>query len=309
MHWDDFETLLAIAETGSLSGAARHLKVSHATIFRRLGDIEKRLGVLLFERSRRGYLPTQAGEELAATAREIEARVLAAERRVVGRDLQPRGAVWVTTTDSLFAGLLAPLFAQFQQEYPGILLDIAVSNQPLNLTRREADVAIRASKAPPDHLVGRKLVDIGMAVYGRRADFKEGVGELKDLAWVGPGARLLDQPLRDWMFEQGYDHHCQFRVDTLIGMLNGIKAGLGVAVLPCYLGDHEPELIQLTDPIEPLSYQLWFLFHPDLRGVARINSLLDYMTAAIREQKERIAGTNRKPLNQDEHLNDQPDHY
>lgn len=279
-----------------MSGAARHLKVSHATIFRRLGDIEKRLGVLLFERSRRGYLPTQAGEELAATAREIEARVLAAERRVVGRDLQPRGAVWVTTTDSLFAGLLAPLFADFRQEYPGISLDVAVSNQPLNLTRREADVAIRASKAPPDHLVGRKLVDIGMAVYGRVDQFSEAEPvALRELNWVGPGTRLMDQPLREWMFEEGYDSLCHFRVDTLIGMLNGIKAGLGVAVLPCYLGDHESDLVQLTDPIEPLSYQLWFLFHPDLRGVARINSLLDYMTQAVRQQKERIAGTYRSP--------------
>ncbi|WP_404419896.1 LysR family transcriptional regulator [Marinospirillum sp.] len=281
---------MAIAETGTLSGAARQLQVSHATIFRRLGEIEKRLGVLLFHRSRTGYLPTQAGEELAATARDIQASVLAAERRVAGRDLQPSGSVWITTTDSLLAGLLAPLFYEFRCEYPHIILDVAVSNQPFNLSKREADVAIRASNAPPDKLVGRKLVDIGMAVYGLKSDYPQGVDSLHELPWVGPGARLMDQPLREWMVAQGYDDYCHFRVDTLIGMLSGVKAGSGVAVLPCYLADGEADLVQLTDPIEPLSYQLWFLFHPDLRGVARINSLLDFMTEAVRRHDQRLAG-------------------
>ncbi|WP_245944344.1 LysR family transcriptional regulator [Marinospirillum perlucidum] len=293
IHWDDFETLLAIADTGSLSGAARELGVSHATIFRRLGEMEKRLGVLLFERSRRGYAPTQAGEDLAATAREIQASVLAVERKVAGRDLQPRGPIWVTTTDSLLAGLLAPLFVDFRQEFPEISLDIAVSNQPFNLTRREADVAIRASNSPPDHLVGRKLVEIGMAVYGRKSDYPQAVANLDEEPWVGPGARLMDQPLIDWMTDQGYDDLCYFRVDTLIGMLSAVKAGMGIAVLPCYLADYETDLIQLTDPIESLSYPLWFLLHPDLRGVARINSLLEFMTEAVRLQKKRLAGQPR----------------
>lgn len=281
---------MAIAESGSLSGAARQLQVSHATIFRRLGEIERRLGVLLFHRSRTGYLPTQAGEELASTARDIQAAVWSAERRVAGRDLQPSGSVWITTTDSLLAGLLAPIFYEFRCAYPQITLDVAVSNQPFNLSKREADVAIRASNAPPDKLVGRKLVNIGMAVYGLKADYPEGVSCLHELPWVGPGARLMDQPLREWMVAKGFDDQCHFRVDTLIGMLSGVKSGCGVAVLPCYLADGEADLVQLSNPIASLSYQLWFLFHPDLRGVARISSLLEYMTEAVRRHQDRLAG-------------------
>ncbi|MCH8531410.1 MAG: LysR family transcriptional regulator [Saccharospirillum sp.] len=282
--------MLAIAESGSLSGAARRLKVNHATIFRRLGDIEARIGTKLFERSRTGYSATPAGEELADSAREMEAFVLEAERRIVGRDLQPSGAVWVTTTDSMMAGLLSPLFARFRAKYPGVSLDVAVSNQLFNLTRREADVAIRPSNTPPEHLIGRKLAEIGMAIYGNKDGIKRLPEDPTTVEWVGPGSRLFDQPMRQWMTRQGVDAQCTFRVDTLIGMLSCVKAGLGVAPLPCYLADLEPDLVQLTDPIPSLNYGIWFLMHPDLRGVSRIQSLMAFMTEAIGEQKERLAG-------------------
>lgn len=290
IHWDDFETVLAIADAGSLSGAAAKLNVNHATVFRRLGDIEKRLGVALFERSRSGYAPTPSGEEVAATAREMEQHVLRIERRVVGRDLQPSGPVWLTTTDSLMSGFLAPLFAQFREQYPGIELDIAVSNQLFSLSKREADVAIRPSNAPPEDLVGRRLVDLGMAVYGPVDDRLPDDVSLQDRAWVGPGSRLLDQPLRQWMAEQGHDTRCHVRVDTLIGMQASVRAGLGVAVLPCYLADGDPNLKQLSNPIAELSYGLWFLTHPDLRGVARIRSLLEFMTEAVRARRDVLTG-------------------
>ncbi|TGG89998.1 LysR family transcriptional regulator [Natronospirillum operosum] len=297
VHWDDFETVLAIAETGSLSGAARRLKVNHATVFRRLGDIEKRLGVILFDRSRRGYKPTQAGEEMADTAARIEEEVISAARRIAGRDLQPAGAVWITTTDSLLAGLLSPLLGQFRQQYPDITLDIAVSHQLFNLTKREADVAIRPTNNPPENLVGRRLLDVGMAIYGaaelinQHAELTEGqVPGLHDLPWVGPGAHLTDLPMYDWMIDQQLEDLCHYRVDSVSGMLAGTRAGIGVSALPCYLADQHADLIQLTDPIPELTVGLWFLMHPDLRDVARIRSLLDFTTDTVRLQSERLAG-------------------
>ena len=129
-----------------------------------------------------------------------------------------------------------------------------------------------------------------MAVYGHKSLIDINALDLHQQPWVGPGSRLFDEPMRQWMAEQGYDEHCAFRVDTLIGMLSSVKAGVGVSVLPCYLADGEPELIQLSDPIPQLSYGLWFLMHPDLRGVSRIQSLMDFMTGAVREQTARLAG-------------------
>ncbi|WP_417579305.1 LysR family transcriptional regulator [Nitrincola sp.] len=293
LAWNDFELVLAIATSGSLSGASRALGVSHATVFRRIGDIEQRLGVTLFERSRTGYRPTLAGEELADTAKVMDEAALAAERKVAGRDLEPSGEIWATTTDSLLMGLLTPLFMQFQHKYPGILLDVAVSNQLFNLTRREADVAIRPSNRPPENLIGRPLTPIGQAVYGHRSLGLTPGGMIETLAnqpWIGGGPRLQDAALSQWMDNNGLNEACVYRVDTLVSILSAVRSGMGLAVLPCYLAGDDADIVQLTDPIPELEYGLWFLMHPDLRGVVRIHALMDFLTEAIRAQKQRLAG-------------------
>ena len=137
--WDDYRTVMAVAQAGSLSGAARRLGVSHATVFRRLGEIERRIGARLFERSRTGYAPTIAGEDVLRAAVRIEAEVLGVERRIGGQDLRPSGTVRLTTTDTLLTGLLSPMLAAFRREHPEIALEVAVSNEVFDLTRREAD--------------------------------------------------------------------------------------------------------------------------------------------------------------------------
>lgn len=293
LAWDDFQIVLAIANNGSLSGASRALGVSHATIFRRLNEIERRIGVALFERSRSGYSPTLAGGELASKARVMEQAALDAERRVAGRDLEPEGEVWITTTDSLLMGLLSPLFTQFRAKYPGIVLDVAISNQLFDLTRRDADVAIRPSNQPPENLVGRPLTNIGQAIFGHRSLNVRAGASIKTLAkqpWILPGPRLQDRALKQWLDDNEIGISCVQRVDTLVGKLSAVQSQMGVAVLPCYLAEKDPSLVQLTDPIRELEYGLWFLMHPDLRGVVRINALLEFLTEAIRAQKERLNG-------------------
>jgi len=293
LAWNDFEIILAIATEGSLSGASRVLGVSHATVFRRLGEVEQRLGVTLFERSRTGYRPTLAGEELADTARIMDEAALAAERKVAGRDLEPSGEIYTTTTDSLLMGLLAPLFTQFQDKYPAIVLDVAVSNQLFNLTRREADVAIRPSNLPPDNLIGRRLATIGQAVYGHRSLGLTPGASIDTLAsqpWIGAGPRLQDSALDQWMTKHELKAACVYRVDTLVSILSAIRSRMGLAVLPCYLADNDPEIIQLSDPIPELEYGLWFLMHPDLRGVVKIHALKDFLMEAVQMQKQRLAG-------------------
>ncbi|SNY99114.1 LysR family transcriptional regulator [Halomonas sp. hl-4] len=293
LAWNDFEIILAIATEGSLSGASRVLGVSHATVFRRLGEVEQRLGVTLFERSRTGYRPTLAGEELADTARIMDEAALAAERKVAGRDLEPSGEIYTTTTDSLLMGLLAPLFTQFQDKYPAIVLDVAVSNQLFNLTRREADVAIRPSNLPPDNLIGRRLATIGQAVYGHRSLGLTPGASIDTLAsqpWIGAGPRLQDSALDQWMARHELKAACIYRVDTLVSILSAIRSRMGLAVLPCYLADNDPEIIQLSDPIPELEYGLWFLMHPDLRGVVKIHALKDFLMEAVQMQKQRLAG-------------------
>lgn len=277
IRWDDLQIVLAVAETGSLSGAGRRLKTSHATIFRRLADMERRLGVSLFNRTRSGYTQTAAGEDLATSAARIQAEILGAERRIAGQDLQLTGTIRVTTTDTLFSGLLAKLFAEFRQKYPEIELEVVISNQLHSLSRREADIAIRPTQNPTETLVGRRVHDIAQAVYGQHEQWRSirypiAVKDLSTQHWIGPDIHMGDAALEKWMTEGDRSTHCQYRLDSMLGMQAAVREGAGIAVLPCYIGDADKQLKRLSEPVSELTTQLWLLTHPDLRRVTRIRT-------------------------------------
>lgn len=291
LNWDDLRLILAISVAGSLSGAGRALGVSHATVFRRLGDIEERMGVKLFERSRRGYVATLAGEEAAAAARRIESEVLAVERRVAGRDLRPSGTVRVTTTDTLLIGLLSPVFTAFRKTYAEIELEVAVSNDLFSLSRREADVAVRPSSVLPEPLTGRKIATIAQAVYGHR-DYVTKTADGADLraaAWVGPDDTMGYRPLERWMRENGLAEVVRYRINTVLGMLAAVRDGAGLAVLPCYLADEDERLVRLGQTLPDLSTDLWLLTHPDLRDTVRVREFMTFVGEAVTAVSARLA--------------------
>jgi len=292
LAWDDLRLVLAIADAGTLSGAGRRLGLSHATLFRRLNGVEERLGVRLFDRARSGYSATLAGEEIAETARHVERRVQDVERRVVGRDLKPSGTVRVTTLDSLLIGFLAPVFAGFQAVHGGISLEVAISNQLFSLSKREADVAIRPTLAPDETLVGRKIGTLAFAVYGLR-DLACGRAHGSGFAgpWIGPDEAMVYPDLVAWMRQQGVDDRCRYRVDSVLGMYAAVGAGQGVAVLPCYLGDPDPSLVRLSEPVVEMATDLWILTHPDLRTSARVRALTGFVADAVKRKVALLAGS------------------
>lgn len=292
LAWDDLRLILAIVDSGTLSGAGRRLGLSHATLFRRLNGVEERLGVRLFDRARTGYSPTLAGEEMAETARHVERRVQDVERRVVGRDLKPSGTVRITTLDSLLVGILAPVFAGFQVEHADISLEVAVSNQLFSLSKREADVAIRPTLAPDETLLGRRIGSLAFAVYGRRdpAYRQECVSDLA-VPWIGPDEAMVYPELVAWMRKQGVDSRCRYRVDSVLGMYAAVRAGQGVAVLPCYLGDPDPSLVRLSAPVADVATDLWILTHPDLRKSARVRALTGFVANAVKRKGALLAGS------------------
>ncbi|MFB9866382.1 LysR family transcriptional regulator [Vreelandella sulfidaeris] len=285
VKWDDLQVVLAIAQTGSLSGASRHLNISHATVFRRLNALEKRLDVALFERHRHGYTPTFAGEDLAATGERVQKEIHSAERRIIGQDLKLSGNLRVTTTDTLFAGLLCPVFTTFRQQYPNITLEVVISNQLQSLSRRDADIAIRPTLKPPETLVGRQIGEISLAVYGQQERWKTTIlpqapASLLTENWIGPDVHMGDAALEKWMM----DKNATYRLDSMLGMQLAVRHGAGIAVLPCYLGDADKTLVRLSQPIEELTTQLWLLTHPDLRRVARVRAFLAAVTEGIQQQ-------------------------
>ena len=286
IRWDDLQIVSAIAETGTLSGAGRKLGISHATVFRRLTNLENQLGVVLFERSRTGYTPSAAGEDLFAVARKVQEDITGVERRLSGKALKLSGTIRVTTTDTLFAGLLATSFEKFRGDYPDIKLEVVISNQVHSLSKREADVAIRPTGNPPETLVGRKVGVIRQSVYGQRHYWQNRRAPLDTLTghqWIGPDTHMGNRALETWMARKGLNDFCNYRVDSMLGMQTATRSGEAVAVLPDYLGDADPELCRLTNTIAELDIPLWILTHPDLKRVKRIREFTQVIGEELRQ--------------------------
>jgi molybdate transport repressor ModE-like protein len=290
LDWNDYRLVLAVGRAGSLNGAAKRLGISHATVFRRVNAIERALGVRLFERARDGYALTPAGEDATAVAAELEARIADVERRLAGHDERPAGSVRVATTDTLLFGPLPPLIAAFRQQHPGIVLEFAAGNSLANLSRREADVALRPSADPPGNLIGRRIARVAFAVYAAKR--QRHVDPDAD-AWVVPDDSLSHLRLARWIAERGHDSRAAFRANGLVALRDAAAQGLGLAVLPCYLGDISPGLARVGAPIAELDNELWLLTHPDLRRVARVRTFLDAMRDALTTQRDLFEG--RRP--------------
>ena len=168
LSWDEFRLVKAIADSRSLTGAAELLGLNHSTVFRRLAALEKSIGARLFERSRSGYRTTAAGNEMVALATTMASSIVDFERRVAGRDAKPVGELRVTTAEAIGQHFMPAIMAQFQTHNPGVVIELILSNSALNLSRRDADVAIRLTNDPPEMLVGRRICSVRWGIYCRR---------------------------------------------------------------------------------------------------------------------------------------------
>lgn len=163
MNWDDLKFFLAVYRHGSIRSAAQYLDVNHATVSRRINSFEEALSQRLFERTPQGYVPTKIAEDIFGEASHLEESLSSVERKVVGKDKQLYGEIRVTLADVMVQNLFMEDFAAFAHQYPDIDLTIMDSARSFNLASREADVALRVSNHPPDHLIGRKLANIHRA--------------------------------------------------------------------------------------------------------------------------------------------------
>ncbi|MGE0667577.1 MAG: LysR family transcriptional regulator [Sphingomonadales bacterium] len=284
--WDDLRLVLAVVRGGGLSGAARRLGVNHTTVLRRLDVAEERLGAKLFERTPTGYIATAAGEEMADVAARIEQDVLGLERRLSGRDVGLTGTVRCATVDTIAEYFLPPHLAAFRQAYPGIVVELMVSERIVNLTQRDADVAIRPTGQPPENLVGRRLGTLASAVYGGVGylDARPDVTDLSDHDWLAFEEGMSGTWISRWIARHYPDARIVMRSNILTVLFAAVKADVGVTVLPCHIAEPEPGLRRLTPLIEDMRTPLWILTHRDTRRSARIRVFMEFMGQRIRAQ-------------------------
>lgn len=297
-EWDDLRYVLAVATAGSLAGAARALDVNHTTVLRRVAAFEERIGLRIFDRLPTGYVLTAGGEELVEAARGIDDTINTLTRKLAGRDLALTGNLRVTSTDTLMESFLPQVLAEFKSAHPGIQIDLTISNAMLNLSKRDADVAIRPAIDPPELLVGRRVSKIVFAIYAGEPYLRRRrrIDDLAQEQWVAPDDSLSNTSVAQWMRAQIPDSEITFRADSLVALRQAARAGLGLAALPCYLGDTTSDLVCVHPPIDTMDTALWVLTHEDLRHTPRVRAFTDFTAEAFKRYRPLMEGERAKPL-------------
>ncbi|MBI2768229.1 MAG: LysR family transcriptional regulator [Burkholderiales bacterium] len=280
----DLQVLLALVRGGNLAQAAARLSADASTVFRSVQRIEKSLGQRLFERTRAGYLPSDAMLEIARHAERIEAELEAARAATARPSAEVAGRVRVTTTDSVLRGLVLPGLPALAALHPLLQLELRAGNELASLTRRDADLALRATPKAPDHLIGRPLGTIRFVVCGARpADgSRRKRPALATLDWIAPDEAMPEHPSVRWRRKNLPKVTPRHLVDGITGVVDAIKAGLGAGVVPLFMLDSEPRLAALSAPLEACESQLWLLAHPESRHLRRIAAVYQHFAATIR---------------------------
>lgn len=293
MNWDDVRFFLAVFRNGSIRAAAASLEVTHATVSRRIAGLEARLGVRLFEKLPSGYVATPASEEILELAEQIEEQVNAIERCVYGRDTGLAGKLRITLPAVLATDIIMPDLARFARTHPGIELEIITSYETLNLTKRQADVAIRLvyeNESPPEHLYGRKLVSVHQAVYASENTFEpEETGTA--IRWI---KKEEDIVLPDWVTNAlPKQERIDYIVNDIFVQAAATREGLGASLLLCFVGDRDPSLRRLSPATSHPYGDLWILTHGDLRHTPRVRAFTEFMTKAILNKQNLMEGRRR----------------
>jgi DNA-binding transcriptional LysR family regulator len=293
---DDWLLVARVAEQASLVSAAQQLGVSHPTAFRRLGALERLLGVSLFERRGGRYAATAAGEALAEAGRGMQTTVDAALLRVQGQDLRPQGLVRVASTEGVIGGLLVPLLPALRKALPALNVHCSARNEFHNLSQREADLALRPATSPPGHLIGHCIGPLRHAVYAQRDKARrfQRAG-LDQQPWIALDESASGSQALLWLAQILPLEQVTLRFSGLLMVRAACAQGLGLAVLPCFLGDVEPSLVRVGEPVPQCDSELWLLSHSQLRETVRVKALRLWLMKALSAQAELLAGRQAVP--------------
>jgi DNA-binding transcriptional LysR family regulator len=272
MNWDDLRFLLAVARAGSMSGAARELRVNHATVIRRIRSLEQQLGAPLFDRIGHSYQITPAGQVAFDAAERMEAQSVGVERQVIGQATDLSGTIRVTAPEPMCGPFLIPAIREFTAMYPDILIELSLSMRPYDLGMREADVAFRVTSEPPEDVVGTRLANLTLAVYGPAGAGLKAADVDRVVVIASPG-----DPDSGWYEPYVGDARVTLVTDTPAAAVEAIKGGFGVCRLPVAMGHADPGLERLEDIPYCEGQDMWLLTHVDVRTNARMRVFRDFM--------------------------------
>jgi DNA-binding transcriptional LysR family regulator len=280
MDWDHLRYVLAVARAGTLSAAARRLQVNQTTVARRISAAQRELNARLFDRHDGVLRPTKAGAAAIARAERVEQEMLAIRDTVAGSDAIAQGVVRITSVPLLVNRLLIPALPKLASAYPRLRLELIAEPRNLSLTRREADIALRLARPQSGTALARRVGRLDYAVFAPRRRTAAG------LPWIPYEEGLSDLPQARWIANAAADGSiASAQVNDAEAILQGVRAGLGKSLLPCFLAGRVAGIRQVGGPT--LSREIWLLVHPELRHQARIAVVLAWLEQAIRSATRR----------------------
>jgi DNA-binding transcriptional LysR family regulator len=290
MDWDNLKFFLALAETGSLSRASEKLQVDHSTVARRIDMLEQELGVRLVERLTRSYRLTAEGQRVRDQAKEMEAGVVEITRFAQSVDRSPHRVVRVNGPPTFVAQFLAPRLLPLQAEHPGLRIELVGEARQISLTRGEADLALRMERPREKGIVARRLAIVAYGLYGSR-DYLARCSE-DNRAFLGYDDSLDHLPQQRWLKVLAGDRVLALRANDLTTLLTAVRAGLGLAILPCIMARGRADLVSVPTPLPPLTRELWLVFHRDVGRSPAVRAVIDRITTIAADARaELLAGT------------------
>jgi len=291
IDWDNIHFFLEVVRTGSVSKAALKLGVNQTTVSRRIGALENNLGTHLFERSGKQWVVTAIGERLVKSAESMAEEADALQRQAMSESQDLSGKLRITVADVCTQYLVLPAIKIFLEQYPQIDLEIIATRDELNLVAREADIALRTTDEPPPNLIGKRIGQLGYAIYGTQAmceKIEESViasSDIPCITWAGDG---YTKPA--WI-EKNFPDSQRIVRTTELGLMQAmVKMGLGIAQMPCVFCDNEPLLNRIgVNYVEP-GWGLWVLSHVDLRTTARVRIFRDLLIRELEKKRKQIEG-------------------
>lgn len=280
----DLDLVLALSRTGTLASAGERLGVDASTVFRNLQRIERGLGQQIFERTRSGYRTGEIAAKLAEHAEQVESSLEAARSAVESSPAQASGRVRITSTDAVALAVLAPALRTLTEQHPLLAFDLHTGNELASLTRRDADLAVRATKRPPQHLVGKRIGAIRVALYAAKSDPIESLADLRTRQpdWIAPDDALPEHPSVLWRKRHFPKAQPRHRVDSILAVTQFVALGFGVGVLPLFLAAGRSDLRALTGPLDDAQTDLWLLMHPEARHLRRVSIAFAHLAEQIR---------------------------
>ena len=294
-NWDDLRFVLELARRGRLAAASRALHVDHTTVARRVSALETALNTRLFDRTPRGYIPTKAGQALIEHAEMMEARAIKLYEDVSGEDATLTGTVRMAATEGLAIEFLAKEMPRFRERHPGITIELIASTPQLDLSRREADLAITLSRPQSGRLIAWKLADYALGLYAT-PEYLQGRPPIRskkdlsahDLIWyiedmvTLPQLRFLDDTFKD--------PNIAFASTSVVAHFNAAQAGMGMAFLHCFAAEPDPGFVRILPEEIEIKREFWLVVHEDLRHVARVEAVCDFLTQLLHANQALLMG-------------------